>query len=264
MPKIMANGIEINYYELGESNPGTPVVLQHGFTAQAKWMLAVAELLVKNYKRHVLAPDLPGHGLSGRREANQALDQTYSIASLARDMTAWIDALKLKKVIFLGHSMGGMVAQLIAKDHPERLEKLILLCTAPHLTINPVEKMLMKVAPLPMLVKTTHARAHPKDYPKDKLAEAVKEALSLTSPVATRAGLVQMQKASFDSTPWLSQISVPTLVIGSENDRSLGFAASKILADNIPGAKLSVIQGGPHEAQVDRPDDVAKAIGSFI
>ena len=264
MPKIQANGLEMNYNEFGKENEGTPIVLVHGLGAQAKLMEPLANYMVSNYNSHVFTVDLPGFGLSDKREDHPDTDQSYSIASFAKDMVAWLDAVSLNKVIILGHSMGGMIVQTLAKEHPERIEKLILLCSATHVRASAIELAFAKLLPLKTTAAIPVKRAFPKDYPKDKLAEAVKEVLAHVTKNAYVKCLVQMTEKYFDSTPWLPELHFPTLVIGSENDRSLGFDMAKLLSEKIPGAILYTIRAGNHEAQLLHTEEVGTAIGKFI
>ncbi len=265
MVKIKVNGLDLDYAEFGAGNAGTPVLLQHGLGSQKKFMEPLAKILVERYKLHVHALDLPGFGLSDRREDHPAdTDQSYSAESLAKDLVSFLDAAGIKKVHLLGHSMGGMVAQLVAKNAPDRIEKLILLATAPFLKVSGLELFLAKVVPYKTLLTTAFKRSFPKDYPKDKLEEAVAESASCTSRVAYLRTMAQMTKKHFFSEPWLPKIKAPTLVIGSEGDRQLGYEASKTIQSLIPGAILYTIKGGCHEAQVLHAEDVATAIGKFL
>nr|MDO8114863.1 alpha/beta hydrolase [Candidatus Sigynarchaeota archaeon] len=263
MPKIKVNSLEMNYNEFGAGNKGTPILLLHGLGSQSKFMEPLANFLVKNCQSHVFTVDLPGFGYSDRHEDHPDTDQSYSIESFAKDVVGWLDAMGLKKVHFLGHSMGGMIAQLIAKEHADRIEKLILLATGTHLRVSSVEVGLAKILPLKATVKISFGRAFPTDAPA-KIDEAVTASMQRTSRTAFVKGLAQITKKHFYSEPWLSQIKVPTLVIGSENDRQLGYDMSKLLAEKIPGAILYTIRGGCHEAQVMFTDEVGKAVVKFI
>jgi pimeloyl-ACP methyl ester carboxylesterase len=157
-----------------------------------------------------------------------------------------------------------MIAQTIAKNAPDRLEKLILLATSCYLKISGIEHALSKIVPFKTLVTMVFNRSFPKDYPKDKLEEHVADSLKCTSRVAYLNAMTQITKKHFFSEPWLSQIKVPTLVIGGDSDRQLGFEASKTLQSQIPGAILYTIKGGNHEAQVLNTEDIATAIGKFV
>lgn len=264
MPKIKVNGLDLNYNEFGAENEGVPIVLVHGLGSQAKYMEALANYLVANSNSHVFTLDLPGYGYSDRRENNPDMDKSYSIESLAKDVVAWLDAMSLKKVVLLGHSMGGQIAQTIARNNADRLYKLILLCTATHLRISGFELGLSKIIPFKTVVTMTFKRAFPKDHPNDKINDMVMDSLKCTSKVAFLKGLVNMTKKHFYSLPWLQEIRIPTLVIGSELDKSFGYDMSQVIAEKISGAILYTIRNGSHEAQVLHTEEVGKAIGKFL
>jgi pimeloyl-ACP methyl ester carboxylesterase len=241
------------------------LLLQHGLGSQGKHMEPLAKLLVEKYQLHVFTLDLAGFGFSDRREDHAAeTDQSYSIESHAKDMVGFLDALKIKKVNLLGHSMGGMAAQMVAKMHPDRIEKLILLASAPFLKTSGIELALAKTMPFKVVLTTVFKRAFSPEYPKDKLDEAVAESAKCTSRVAFLNTMKQMTKNQFNSEPWLSQIKIPTLVIGGDNDRQLGYEASKTIQSLIPGAIFYTIKNGSHEAQVLHTAEVATAVGKFI
>ncbi len=266
MPTIKVNALELNYNEFGAGNKGTPVLLQHGLGSQAKFMEPLAKLLVDKYKLHVYTLDLAGFGLSGRREDKPESDQSYSIESHAKDLIGFLDGLKIGKVILLGHSMGGMVAQMVAKIAPDRIEKLILLASSTYLKIGGIMLALAKILPFKAVLTTAFKRSFPPDYPKDKLEEGINEDLKAkyTSRVAYLKTMTQMTKKNFFSEPWLPQIKLTTLVIGSDSDNQLGYEASKTIQSLIPGAILYTIKGGCYEAQLLHTEDVATAIGKFL
>jgi pimeloyl-ACP methyl ester carboxylesterase len=264
MPSIKANGLSMNYYEFGAENPVTPIVLVHGFTAQAKWMAPLAKLLVTKAKCHVFTLDLAGHGLTQKREEAPGTDPVYSIPSFEQDLAAWLKAIKLRKASLLGHSMGGMIAQLFAKNHPESLEKLILLCTAPNVEVGLLNNLLLSIASPRLIVNALISRAYPAEYPKEKIKETVKESLACTSSKAIKTGIDQMRPKNFTSKSFLSEIETPTLVIAGENDRSLGYAASVFLSHNIPRSILYTIASGNHEAQILHTEEVAEQVLKFI
>ncbi len=100
-----------------------PLVLLHGMLGSSRnWQSAGADLAAHF---HVLAPDLRNHGRSPHAEA-----MTYEV--MMDDVLAWLDANGLTRATFVGHSMGGKVAMLLACRHPEWVERLVVVDIAPR------------------------------------------------------------------------------------------------------------------------------------
>ncbi|MEV4458943.1 alpha/beta hydrolase [Microbispora sp. NPDC049633] len=113
---VQANGVRIAYRTYG-TDGGVPLVLLHGLgEGMADWA-GVAPVLAAH--RHVYALDLRGHGASGR-------PGTYGLELMRDDVLAFLDALSLGTVDVIGHSMGGLVAYLLAAERPDRVRTLIL------------------------------------------------------------------------------------------------------------------------------------------
>ncbi len=107
-------GVKIHYISAGE---GQPVVLVHGLfsSAEMNWRLpGIFGELAKNF--HVIAIDLPGHGLSDKPNSKAAYGQ-----QLVEDVVALLDHLKIERAHLVGYSMGGMVSMKLATKHPDRL-----------------------------------------------------------------------------------------------------------------------------------------------
>ena len=117
---------------------GRPVLLVHGFTADAGEVAGVVDPLADR-GWHAVAPDLRGHGATDRPTDPEA----YSFELMAADVVALADELGWDRFALVGHSMGGAVAQLIALEHSERLTGLVLASTfhgpVPGVTMELVE-----------------------------------------------------------------------------------------------------------------------------
>lgn len=110
------NGIDLAYRE--EGDPGAPVlVLLHGRTADHNDWNGFTQHFATRY--HVLAPDLRGHGASGRTPV-------YPLPEMAEDIAALLDHHGAGSATVIGHSLGGVVAYLLAMNHPDRVERLVL------------------------------------------------------------------------------------------------------------------------------------------
>ena len=110
------HGINIHYTRTGGSKP--PVILLHGLTANGACWTALAHALERNYD--VIMPDARGHGKSS------VPDYGYRYEDHANDVVGLIEALRLSPAILIGHSMGGMVAAVVASGTPKLLHCLIL------------------------------------------------------------------------------------------------------------------------------------------
>src|SRR5918998_6376127 len=113
------NGVRLHYQEAGDENDPA-VVLIHGFLASNfVWRDVLLPLAEEGF--HVVAPDLVGFGFSGK-----PADGEYTIEAQARAVTGLLDALGIGRATLVGSSYGAAVAAVVALDHPERVERLVL------------------------------------------------------------------------------------------------------------------------------------------
>lgn len=110
--------VDLHWAEAGQ---GPPLLLLHGLTDTHRTFRRVVPTLAQHYR--VIAPDLPGHGLSGRPDAS------YSLAWHASVIGALVDGLGLQSFDLVGHSYGGGVAQYLLLTHAERVRRLVLVNT---------------------------------------------------------------------------------------------------------------------------------------
>ena len=109
---------------IGDEGKGFPLILIHGFLGSSKmWEPQIN--FFKNYFR-VITPDLPGFGKSNKTKSHNRIE---SIANLLMDC---LEEKKIDKFYLLGHSMGGMIAQEIAKEYGNKIAKLICYSTGPR------------------------------------------------------------------------------------------------------------------------------------
>ncbi|SCE58570.1 alpha/beta hydrolase fold, partial [Streptomyces sp. Termitarium-T10T-6] len=99
---------------------GSPVVLLHGLGGSAADWEAAGTLLVQEWR--VYALDLRGHGESDWPD-------DYDLELMAEDVVGFLDELELDRVGLVGHGMGGVVARLVAQEHSDRVERLVLVET---------------------------------------------------------------------------------------------------------------------------------------
>ena len=110
------NGIRMHYSRTGGSKP--PLVLLHGLAANGLCWSVIAHTLEEEYD--VIMPDFRGHGKSS------VPDDGYRYDDLANDVSGLVNGLGISAPILIGHSMGGLVAAVVASHHPELIRGLIL------------------------------------------------------------------------------------------------------------------------------------------
>lgn len=127
--------------ELGPVD-GPAVVFLHGLTNSAEaWLPTMAALHAIDSTRHLVAVDLRGHGRTQIPVQPGCADDPsscFSMAALARDVLAFLDAQGLEGVALVGHSMGSLVAQDLALAAPQRVSDLVLVSTTSDATATPI------------------------------------------------------------------------------------------------------------------------------
>lgn len=117
---IRANGIRQHYLEAGS---GPPVVLLHGFPETSYAWRHQIPPLSRHYR--VIAPDLRGYGETDKPASG------YDKRTMAQDLVALLDALEIGRIALVGHDRGARVATRFAKDHPGRLDRLVVMDNVP-------------------------------------------------------------------------------------------------------------------------------------
>jgi pimeloyl-ACP methyl ester carboxylesterase len=186
----------------------------------------------------------------------------YSVAQMAEDAVAVLDAAQEERAHVYGISLGGMVAQALALHHSDRVEALVLGATSPG------GRSAVLPAPLPMtffaragLMGSEEAEwaAVPYTYAEatrllhaDRIAENIRRRLS--APPNAMTYLHQAAAAATHSMlERLHHIAAPTLVIHGEEDRAVPAQNARLLAERIPGAELRIQPGAGHLYFIDEP-----------
>ncbi len=265
-----ANGLTFAALEAGEG--GHPLLLVHGWTGAkedfADWLEPLADL-----GHHVVAPDHRGHGDS----AKPGSEDDYSFDLMAADMLAIADLLGWDQFVLLGHSMGGMVAQTLALQSPDRLVGLILMDTHHgQLDVDPavVDAGVQAVRTLGIDaiadMMASASEPGPLDTEAYRRVCAERPGHFETGITKTRrssaemfaAMLIEMSQAP-SRLPDLAELSVPTLVIVGDQDVPF-IAASEAMANTIPGARYALLPDAGHSPQFEAPDAWWGAMSSFL
>jgi pimeloyl-ACP methyl ester carboxylesterase len=275
------DGIRLHTEVFGPED-GRPIVLAHGITCAIRvWAYQIADLS-KDYR--VIAFDHRGHG----RSAVPARRSGYNLDCLAGDVDSVLEATLRpdERAVIAGHSMGGIAITSWAERYPERvaeradgvalintttgdlLHQVQLLPVPPQLAaarVRAAGTLLKTFGAAPLLRAVDRpSRGFVKTMAVGRdadpaIAEFVYELFTHTPP-AGRGGWARALVDSLGTHQYigLKNLSVPTLVIGSEKDRLLPMASSRRIAKEVPNLAQFVELSGGHCAILERPDEVNK------
>jgi pimeloyl-ACP methyl ester carboxylesterase len=251
------------YYE--SHGHGYPLVLIRGLGSNADHWYAQVPEFSKHFR--VIVFDNRGIGRSGDPGGD------FTIQDMADDTVGLLDALSIPQAHVLGVSMGGMIAQRLALDHPGRVKGLVLVVShcggsrqvRPSAEIARLVNEMVTVGSPESRIKALPAFFDP-DTLKTNLACAQAYAeVSMKYPADAKI-LSRQFKAiqAFDVHDRLPAIQSPTLVVASSGDVLIPPGNSDLLAARIPGARLVSIPGGGHQILVEQPEACNRAVLDFL
>jgi pimeloyl-ACP methyl ester carboxylesterase len=255
--------------EVDARGEGPGLFLVHGFGGAKEDFGDHLDALARRYR--VVVFDHRGHGASDGPDD----PDRYTLERLAADTLAVADALGLETFRLLGHSMGGMVAQRVVLAHPERVDALVLMDTAPG-PVPGIDPELMEAAakivledgkdalkPLLDAAATLDTVAHQRLLAEREGFQEFEDYKWDTLAAAMGAGAARDMARQEDRLADLAGVRCPTLVIVGEEDRPF-VAASRAMASTIPGATLAVIPGAGHSPQFENPEPWLRALTEFL
>lgn len=235
--------------------PDRPTVVVGGSVGStlATWEPQLAALAVDF---HVIAYDHRGHG------GSPAPAGPYAIDDLARDVVALLDSYQVARAHLVGLSLGGMVAQHIAARAPDRVNRLVLLCTTAHYE-DPQpwtdRAATVRAGGTEAVADVTLERWLTAGYRRDHPQETARLRQLIVS--VDRDGYAGCCEAiaGMDLRPDLPRIQSPTLVLAGEQDRATPPEQLRKLAAAIPGARFVVVPGA-HVPPIEHPDVVTSLL----
>lgn len=289
MAQVAANGITLEVERYGDET-APPLLLIMGLGAQLTlWPMELVEALVgRGY--HVIRYDNRDIGLSHKFDAagvpeipaiigammtGQAPDVPYTLTDMAADAAALLDALGIEHAHVVGGSMGGMIAQLVAANHPEKVRTLTsIFSTTGNRDLPPAKPEAMAAL-----------LGRPLDGDLETLVQfGIQTARAIGSPgypapeARLRANITRDIQRSFypqglarqfaaivadgDRRERLKSVSAPTLVIHGQDDPLVPVEGGHDTAASIAGAKLHTIPGMGHDLPLELVDEIAGAIAA--
>ena len=227
----------VHYLEAGQ---GPPLVLVHGLAASWRWWRPVLAPLTRRHR--VFAFDLPGFGQS---RASRRL----SLNSAGETLCRLMEAVGLERASLVGHSMGGRVCMDVAANCPERVDRLVLVATVGL----PFGRSYARVG----LDLLREGRATDPAY-----QQIVRED-------ARQVGWLELALTTFevlsdDFRRHLASIAAPTLVVWGERDVLTPPESGRLLADEIPQARLALLPDAGHNPMWDQPDRFSRLLLDFL
>ena len=244
---------------INDTGQGYPLVLVHGYLGSSEMWCLQRDYLSKFFR--VISPALPGFGES--HEA-QSLD---SIHEMAKFIIGIIDEKKIDKFNLLGHSMGGMIVQEIAKLEGDRINKLICFATGSLGEIpgrfEPIDETRKKLKDEGTEVSFSRV---PKKWfvkgDKDKNYYLCKNAVQNVSSKTADNALKAMK--NWSGRDDLKNIKNETLIVWGNKDISYNFDQIDTLNKNIKNSKLEIFEGCSHNVHLEETEKFNDLIKKFI
>jgi 3-oxoadipate enol-lactonase len=208
----------------------------------------LAEALAGEYR--VVRFDTRGHGKSPVPAG------PYTVADLVADVVGLADALGIDRFAYVGLSLGGLVGQALAADHPERVSALVLACTGPSFGDPSAWReraARVRAEGMGWLVEPTRGRWFTPEFVAEHpdRADRLLDMIASVDPEGYASCCDAI--AAADLAPRLGEIAAPTRVVVGDQDPVSPPSVGQVLVDGIPDADLVVVEDASHIANVARP-----------
>ncbi|MBD36437.1 MAG: alpha/beta hydrolase [Actinobacteria bacterium] len=287
MPQTESNGLTIEYETFGDEN-ATPVLFIMGFGAQ---MTAWPDEFLQQFAdsgHHVIRFDNRDIGLSTHLDhlgspsmielffaafQGGEVESPYTLSDMADDSVGLLDALGHQTAHIVGGSMGGMIAQRLVINHPERVRSLTSLFSSPRLILGTNESVSALLAEDPgtyegrieMAVETARSFSgggfpFDEEETRQRMIESIERSWHPEGQARQGAAVI----ADGDRTEGLRKVKTPTLVIHGTADPLVVPLAGQETFDAIPEAKMLWIEGMGHELPEGAWEEMIQAITDLI
>ena len=262
---------ELSYVDIGEGD-GTPVVFVHGLGGQ--WQNFIENIPRVATERRVLAPDLPGFGMS-----RMPADGDISIQGYGRVVKRFCEELGLERVALVGNSMGGFIAAEVTIQDPERVARLVLISAAGITSSNVHEAPTALIGRVAQAITAATAAGHERMARRPRarhmaLALVARHPSKLRSDAAWE-GLMKgadkpgfraalMASVRYDYRERLSEISCPTLILWGENDSVITVDDAHEYERLISDSRKTVMEDTGHVPMMERPRAVNEVLLEFL
>ncbi|MCK9486962.1 MAG: alpha/beta hydrolase [Dehalococcoidia bacterium] len=272
---VEVNGLRFHYRESGDPRSRHALILLHGYAATADIWTDVASDLAREFR--VIALDQRGYGQTDRAE-----DMDYTRATQLEDLEGVIEALGLRSVTLVGHSMGGALALCYAAEHPEVTTALVVVEAAPEVLRSGVEnlrRLLTAGESWGSLEEAMEAmRPHLPNTSNEQLERRVRAAITTAEDggftwdfdEAFRDPQIRPpepdpgQRRLNDLWDSADRVQCPTMIVRGQDTDMLTPEAIQRLHRRIAGSRVSLIEDAGHNVPSDQPASLALNIREFL
>lgn len=269
---VTIHGHEVTYRMGGE---GEAILLIHGMAGSSRTWRDVTELLVADHT--VIAPDLLGHGESAKPMGD------YSLGAFATGLRDLLGVIGVERVTVVGQSLGGGVAMQVAYQHPELVDRLVLVCSGGLgrevnwmlrlLTLPGSEALMPVIFPRFLADRGNDVSRflHQKGIRAPHIGEMWR-AYSSLSGAENRGAFLRTLRAVVDpggqTVSAMDRIylagSVPTMIIWGENDPIIPIEHGRAAHETIAGSRFEVMAGCGHFPHVEEPKRFVELLRDFM
>jgi pimeloyl-ACP methyl ester carboxylesterase len=260
----------VNYHYREYPGTGLNIFLLHGFASSTyTWEKVIPHLTLQGY--HVWALDMKGAGWS-----DKPVDSKYDIFTLTQEVNKWMEVMGLKDVVFVGNSLGGAIAVLMAQEHPDKTGQIVLIDSAGY----PIKKpFIIRMAKMPLAGEITKLffgrwmvgwNLKEVYYNDDLITEETIDAYynRMRTENVLDAKVALARSIDFDAfTPYINRISEiknRTLIIWGENDEWIPVESGHKFRKDLSNSTLVILPECGHMPQEEKPEQTAKTIIDFI
>ena len=254
----LSNGVRLAYVELGDPK-GDPLLLLHGFTDSSRiWTVLLPYLS----EHRVLVPDQRGHG------ASDAPRCCYSPHVLAEDARLFLDAMGVERAAVAGHSLGSMVSQVLAAEHPQRVERLVLAASTALAPIRRGDWLWQRVVESPSIPSSDPAfmaewRIGASPTPVDPVLSRYWDEDAKRIPAHVWRAIPR-ELLDVPIGRYAADIKAPILILSASGDPLFTAEHHRSLVNAYPKAQARVFAGLGHNFIVERPEEVGPVLSAFL
>jgi pimeloyl-ACP methyl ester carboxylesterase len=258
---VTVDGAAVHYLHTGPTTlPDVPPALARGrlfvlaHAAGSNAGLWRRQLEAAGRDDSALALDFPGHGRSS------GIEGLPTVEAYADFLARFAAALRLRRFVLVGRSMGGAVGLALAARHPELIEGLVLACTAACFTFTPEALATHRDVVCGRLPQQFTIETFSPATGMDVMREAWMEQVK-TDPRVRYTDILACQ--AFDGRSLLARIRTPTLVVAGADDQVTPVGCAEELVASIAGARLEVLAAAGHQAPLEQADAFNSAVARF-